>query len=78
MSAAEALDFSRLFGLATRWAEFLRPEMNSYDLWRGIFDRVMLPEWAVAEFRRSPVHRLLVLGHLAQEGEVFGNFRHGN
>lgn len=61
MSASAAPDFVPLWELATRWSEFLRPGMNSYDLWRGIFDRIVIPEEAVAEFGRSPLRKLLVL-----------------
>ena len=61
MSAPALPDFSPIWGLATRWAEYLRPSMNSYDLWRGVYDRVVIPEWAVSEFRGAAVHRLLVL-----------------
>jgi len=35
--------------------------MNSYELWRGVCDRVVIPEWAITGFQRSPVRRLLVL-----------------
>ena len=35
--------------------------MEHYDLWRGIYDRAVLPGWALEEFMRSPVRRLLVI-----------------
>jgi hypothetical protein len=61
VSAPVAPDFPALWDVALRWREYLRPEMTSYDLWRGVSDHVMIPDWAIADFRDSPVRRLLVL-----------------
>lgn len=35
--------------------------MEHYELWRGVYDRVVLPGWAIEEFMRSPVRKLLVI-----------------
>jgi thioredoxin-like negative regulator of GroEL len=35
--------------------------MEYAELWRGVADRVVIPEWALQGFRRSSVRRLLVL-----------------
>jgi hypothetical protein len=43
------------------WAAYLRPDMESAELWRGIYDRVVLPAWALEGFRDTPIRRLLVL-----------------
>jgi hypothetical protein len=50
-----------LWSQATPWRDYLRPGMESYELWRGVAERVVIPEWAVEGFRRSPLRRLLVL-----------------
>lgn len=55
------IDFPALWPLATPWPAFLRAGMDHYDLWRGIYDRVVLPGWAIEEFMRSPVRRLVVI-----------------
>jgi thioredoxin family protein len=54
-------DFSDLWRLATPWREYLKPEMEYSDLWRGIFERVVIPDWASEGFRGTPVRKLLVL-----------------
>lgn len=35
--------------------------MESYDLWRGVFERVTIPAWAREGFSAGPARRLLVL-----------------
>ena len=55
------MDFPNLWAGATPWPGFLRAGMEHYDLWRGIYDRVILPGWAIEEFMRSPARRLLVI-----------------
>ena len=35
--------------------------MQHYELWRGVYDHVVLPGWAIEGFMRSPVRRLLVI-----------------
>jgi thioredoxin family protein len=57
-----ALDFLQHWSVATPWHAFLRPEMEQYQLWKGISDRVILPGWALEGFMRSPVRKLLVIG----------------
>jgi hypothetical protein len=57
-----ALDFIKHWSAATPWEVFLRPEMEQYQLWKGISDRVILPGWALEGFMRSPVRKLLVIG----------------
>ena len=54
-------DLSDYWSRATPWREFLRPEMEWYDLWKGIFDRVTIPDWAREGFASSAVRRLLIL-----------------
>jgi hypothetical protein len=46
---------------AVPWPTFLRAGMEHYDLWRGIYDRVVLPGWAIEEFMRSPARKLMVI-----------------
>lgn len=55
------LDFASLWPSATPWHEYLRAGMDHYELWRGVYDRVLLPGWALEGFMRSPVRRLLVI-----------------
>lgn len=35
--------------------------MEYYDLWRGLYDRAVIPEWALAGFRGSPLRYLPIL-----------------
>ncbi|HEV8151072.1 MAG TPA: thioredoxin family protein [Gemmatimonadales bacterium] len=35
--------------------------MEFPELWRGVFERAVLPEWALEEFARTPLRKLLVL-----------------
>lgn len=55
------LDFARHWSAATPWPAFLRSDMELYQLWKGIYDRVILPGWALEGFMRSPVRRLLII-----------------
>jgi hypothetical protein len=55
------LEFPSLWAEATPWPAYLRAGMDHYDLWRGVYDHVILPGWALEEFMRSPVRSLLVL-----------------
>lgn len=55
------LDFPSLWSAATPWAGFLRPEMEHYDLWCGVYQQVLVPGWALEGFLVSPVRKLLVL-----------------
>jgi len=43
------------------WQSFLRPEMEHYGLWKGVYDRVIIPGWALEAAHASPLKRLLVL-----------------
>lgn len=56
-----ALDLPVFWRLAVPWKDYLRAGMEHYDLWRGVFDRVVIPGWALEGFMRSPVRRLLVI-----------------
>lgn len=56
-----AVDLPVYWRLGTPWKEFLRAGMEHYDLWRGVFDRVVIPGWALEGFMRSPVRKLLVI-----------------
>lgn len=53
--------FSALWETATPWTSFLRAEMEQYELWREVYDHVLIPGWALESFLRSPVRRVLVL-----------------
>jgi thioredoxin-like negative regulator of GroEL len=35
--------------------------MEHYQVWRGVYDRVIVPGWALEAFMRSPVRKLLVI-----------------
>ena len=56
------INYSATWTKATPWPAFLRAGMEHYDLWRGIYDRVIVPGWALEGFLRSPVRKLLVIG----------------
>jgi hypothetical protein len=43
------------------WPAFLHAGMEHYELWRGVYDRILIPGWALEGFMRSPVRRLLVI-----------------
>lgn len=55
------IDFPLVWARATPWPAFLRAGMEHYDLWRGIYDRVVLPGSAIEEFMRGSARRLLVI-----------------
>lgn len=55
------LDLPAFWSRATPWASYLRPEMEHYELWRGVFDHVIVPGWALEAFMLSPVRKLLVI-----------------
>lgn len=55
------LDLPAFWARATPWAAYLRPEMEHYKLWRGVYDRVIVPGWALEAFMRSPVRKLLII-----------------
>lgn len=55
------LDFPALWDTATPFAAYLRPEMRQSELWRGVYDHVVLPGWALEEYLRSPIRKLLVI-----------------
>jgi hypothetical protein len=56
-----SLDFPALWSQATPWRSYLRAEMEFPELWRGVFERAVLPEWALEEFAPTPLRKLLVL-----------------
>jgi hypothetical protein len=53
--------FPSVWTKATPWPAFLRAGMEHYDLWRGVYDRVILPGAAIEGFMRSPARKLLVI-----------------
>ncbi len=55
------IDFPSTWEKGIKWPAFLRAGMEHYDLWRGIYDRVVLPGWAIEEFMRSPARKFLVI-----------------
>ena len=55
------IDYPSTWNQATPWPAFLRAGMEHYDLWRGVYDRVILPGWAMEGFMRSSVRKLLVI-----------------
>jgi hypothetical protein len=59
--SGEPLDFPSLWSAATPWREYLRPEMEHYDLWLGVYEHVLVPGWALEGFLLGPVRKLLVL-----------------
>ena len=54
-------DFPALWARGVPWARYLRPEMEHYDLWRGVYEHAAPPAWAVEGFTASPARKLLVL-----------------
>ena len=61
MTSTVPPDFPGLWAQGVPWRDYLRPEMEYLDLWRGSFERVVIPEWASAAFAKTPLARLLVL-----------------
>lgn len=55
------LDFPALWAEAVPWRSYLRPEMEQPGLWQGIYERALIPGWALERFLRGPARRLLVL-----------------
>jgi len=55
------LDLVQHWSAATPWQKFFRAEMDHYQLWKGVYDRVILPGWALEGFMRSRVRNLLVI-----------------
>ena len=55
------LDFQALWAEAVPWPVFLRPEMEQPGLWQGIYQRALIPGWALEQFLRGPARRFLVL-----------------
>ena len=56
-----SLDFPALWSRAVAWRDYLNPAMQSYELWRGVFERVTIAEATLDEFRASRLRALLVL-----------------
>ncbi len=56
-----SLDFRALWSRATPWLTYLDPAMQSYQLWRGVHERVRITEATLEQFRATALHRLLVL-----------------
>jgi hypothetical protein len=55
------LDFASLWGKATPWHVYLRPGMEHYGLWQAVYDRAMVPGWALEGFMTGAIRKLLVL-----------------
>jgi hypothetical protein len=55
------LDFRSFWAEAIPWPAYLAPDMEQYTLWKGVYDHVVVPGWALEQFMRGPVRRLLVL-----------------
>ena len=55
------LDLVQHWSAATPWQAFFRADMDHYQLWKAVCDRVILPGWALEGFMRSPVRKLLVI-----------------
>ena len=56
-----ALDFRAHWAEAVSWPDFLRPEMEQAGLWQAVFERALIPGWALEQFLRGQARRLLVL-----------------
>ena len=56
-----AHDFPALWDAAVPWPRYLREGMEQYALWQGIYQRAVIPGWALTRFVGGPVRRLLVL-----------------
>lgn len=56
-----SLSFPALWEEAVRWPAYLEPGMEQYALWKGVYDHVIVPGWALEQFMRGPVRHLLVL-----------------
>lgn len=55
------VDFSLLWAEARLWSTYIRPEMEQHALWRGVYDHVVLPGWALEQTMGGPIRRLLVI-----------------
>ena len=53
--------FPALWDEAVPWPAYLRPAMEQFALWKGVYDHAVVPGWALERFMRGPVRRLLVL-----------------
>ena len=53
--------FPALWDAAIPWPRYLREEMEQYALWRGIYERALIPGWALTRFVGGSARRLLVL-----------------
>lgn len=55
------LDFPALWEEAVPWPAYLRPGMEQYTLWKGVYDHAVVAGWALEQFMRGKMRRLLVL-----------------
>ncbi len=55
------LSFPALWEEAVRWPAYLEPGMEYYELWKSVYEHAIVPGWALEQFMRGPVRRLLVL-----------------
>ena len=58
---SEPPDFAALWKKATPWHVYLRLGMEHYELWRAIYDRAVVPGWALEGFMTGAARKLLVL-----------------
>ena len=56
-----APEFASFWEQATPWAAYLRPDMEQADLWRGVWEHVVLPGGAAAAFAASKIRHLLAI-----------------
>ena len=43
------------------WPDYLRPGMEQFGVWKGVYDHAVIPGWALERFMRGPARRLLVI-----------------
>ena len=54
-------DLPAVWEEATPFLRYLRPDMDLYQLWQGIYQRALIPGWALERCMTSPVRRFLVI-----------------
>jgi len=59
--ARTAGDLRRYWEEGIPWDRYLTPTMEQHSLWDGVYQRVVLPDWAIVTAATLPVLKLLVI-----------------
>ncbi len=55
------LDFRSLWQEGLSWSAFFAPDMDQRGLWEGVYNHVVLPEWALKAAAKIPGLKFLVI-----------------